>query len=195
MKTHPLTLGPPCVMGWVWNSFPPSLSPQGGVAPWWVGDTDWDGGRCGGLFWFQVWNVVKRTKDGTVDLGCQLCVWNTLFMNINRGTITVLIGYLRMKLLSIHPLNKRLSTHSFIIRVLEKRLPILRKTTSRPSGCCDYCLATSRRPAADVKMLRQSFGCRFPNSVMRFGSRRENFKNLQKKIIKMSGTQCLKLLK
>jgi hypothetical protein len=73
----------------------------------------------------------------------------------------------------------------FSCRVLEKRLPILRKTTPRPSsGRCDYCFATSRRPAADVKMLRQSFGSCFPNSVMRFGSQQENFKNIQKKNIR-----------
>jgi hypothetical protein len=66
-------------------------------------------------------------------------------------------------------------------RVLKKQLPILRKTTPRPSGHRDYCLATSRRPAEDIKMLRQSFGSRFPNSVMRFGSRRENFRDIQKK--------------
>jgi hypothetical protein len=47
-------------------------------------------------------------------------VYETLkFMNINRGTSTVLIDYLRMKLLSVHLLNKKLSPHSFIINTFD----------------------------------------------------------------------------
>jgi hypothetical protein len=64
-------------------------------------------------WWFRV-NVLLTFVNA-----CQLCVWNTLFMSINRGTITVLIGYSRMKLLSIQPLNKRLSPHSFIINTFD----------------------------------------------------------------------------
>jgi hypothetical protein len=71
----------------------------------------------------------------------------------------------------------------FIRRVLEKQLPILRKTTPRPSGSRNYCFLTSRRPVEDVKMLRQSFGSRFPNSVMKFGSQWDDLRNIQKKII------------
>jgi hypothetical protein len=41
------------------------------------------------------------------------------FMNINRVTSTVLIDYLRMKLLSVHLLNKKLSPHSFIINTFD----------------------------------------------------------------------------